>query len=97
MNVAMLQSLTDIQLGLHHRRGATNPEGSKSGARRRKRSSSISYDSEEPTRASSSSSHRNKRKRRYRNNSRDELKKVKPPTFDGELKNNKKPKLGFLG
>ena len=93
----MLQSLTDIQLGLHHKRGATNPEGSKSNARRRKRSSSGSFDSKESNVGSSSSSHENKRKRCYQNLSRDEFKKEMPPIFNGEIKNGQEAEAWLLG
>ena len=62
-------------------------EGSKSTTRGRKRYPSGSSNFEGSTGDSSSSSHKNKRKRRYRNSSCDEFKKVKPPTFDGEVKN----------
>ena len=59
----------------------------KSGTRRRKRSSSGSSDYEGSTGSSISSSHRNERKRRYQNHSRDEFKKARPPTFNGEINN----------
>ena len=74
-----------------------NLEGSRSGDRRRKRSSSGSYDSGGPTRGSSSSSHRNKRKWRYRNNSHDEFRKARPPTFNGEIKNDQEVEAWLLG
>ena len=72
-------------------------EGSKGNVKRRKRSSSGSSESEGSTRGLSSSSHREKRKRLYRNNSRDEFKKARPPTFNGEKRLDKQLKLGFLG
>ena len=66
---------------------AINPKGSRSGARRRKRSSNGSSDYQGSIGGSSSSSHRNERKRPYQNHSRDEFKKVRSPTFNGEIKN----------
>ena len=72
------------------------PEGNKSSTRRRRRTSSGSSDSEESSGDSSSSSHKRKRKRHHRDCSRDEFKKAKPPTFDGEVKTGQEAKLGFL-
>ena len=73
------------------------PEGSKSTVRRRKRSPSGSSNSEGSIKGSSSSSHRNKKERRYQNRSRDEFKKAKPPTFDGEVKNGQEAEAWLLG
>ena len=68
------------------RHGTVNPEGSKSGTRRRKRTSSGSCKSEESSGGSSSSSEKIKRKRCPGNDSQDEFKKAKPPTFNGDIK-----------
>ena len=76
---------------------AVNPKGSRSGARRRKRPSSGSSNFEGSTGDSSSSSHKNKKKRRYRNNSRDEFRKERPPTFNGEIKNSQEAEAWLLG
>ena len=73
------------------------PEGSKSNTRRRKRSLSGSSDSEGSTSGSISSSHKNERKRHYPNHSCDELKKVRPPTFKGEIKNGQEAEAWLLG
>ena len=97
LNVAMLQTLTDIQRRMNYGHRVVNPEGSKSSTRRRNRSSSGSSNSEGPTSDSSSSSHKNERKRRYKNHSGDEFKKARPPTFNGEIRMDKKLNLGFLG
>ena len=79
-------------------RRPTKIEGSKSSTgRRRRRSSSRSPDSEGSTEDSNSSSHREKRKRCYRNNSRDEFKKEKPPTFNGEIKPGQEAEAWLLG
>src|SRR5713226_8844764 len=86
LNAAMLQSLPDLQRKIDSGRGTTIPEGSKSSTRRRRRTSSGSSDSEESSGDSSSSSHRRKIKRHHRDRTRDEFKKAKPPTFDGEVK-----------
>ena len=58
---------------------------------------SESSDSQESIRDSSPSSHGNKRKRRYQNNSRDEFKKAKPPTFDGVVKYGQEVEAWILG
>ena len=86
LNAAMLQSLIDLQRKIDFGRGTTRPEGSKSNTRRRRRTSSGSSDSTESSGDSSSSSHKRKRKRHHRDRSRDEFKKGKTPTFDGEVK-----------
>ena len=56
-----------------------------------------SSDSEKPSGDSSSPSRRNQRRRRYKNNSRDEFKKSRPPTFNGEVKTGQEAGHGFLG
>ena len=76
---------------------ATNPEGSRSGAKRRNKSSSRSSDSKESTGGSSSSSRRDKRKRHYQNSSCDEFKKARPPTSNGEVKSSQEAKAWLLG
>ena len=65
LNVAMLQSLTDIQRRMNSGDWTMRPKGSKSTARGRKRSPSGSSDSEGSIGGSRSSSHENKRNRRY--------------------------------
>ena len=97
LNAAMLQSLTDLQRKIDSGPGTARPEGSKSSTRRRRRTSSGSSDSQESSGDSSSSSHKRKRQRHHRDHTRDEFKKDKPPTFDGEIKLDKRLKLGFLG
>ena len=92
----MLQSLTNLQRKIDSIRGTTKPKGSKSNTRRR-RTSSGSSDSEESSGDSSSSSHKGKRRRHHRDHSRDEFKKAKLPTFDGEVKTGQEAKFGFLG
>ena len=77
--------------------GTVRPEGSKSSTRRRRRTSSGSSDSEESSGDSSSSSHRRKRKRHHRDRSRDEFKKDKPPTLDGEIKTRQEAEAWLLG
>ena len=67
------------------------------GRRRRKRTSSGSSDSEETSVGSSSPSHKSKRKSHYRNSSRDEFKKAKPSTFNGEIKTSQEAKAWLLG
>ena len=74
-----------------------NPEGSKNTARRRKRSPSESYDFEGSTGDPISSSHENQRRKHYQNNSRDEFKKARPPTFNGEIKNGQEAEACLLG
>ena len=81
----MLQILTDIQRKMNFEDQIENPERSKNTARRRKRSPSESSDSEGSTRDSSSSSHENQRNRHYHNHSRDEFKKARPLTFNGDI------------
>ena len=88
--------MTDIQRWINFGHHAVNLEGSKNSARRRKRSSSGSSDSKGSTGGSSSSSPKNNKKRRYWNSSRDEFKKDKPPTFDGEVKNGQEVEALFL-
>ena len=63
------------------------PGGSKSSTRRRNRYPSEPSESKGSMRDSSSSFHGNERKSHYRNHSRDEFKKERPPTFNGEIKN----------
>ena len=87
LNAAMLQSLTDIHRRMNSRDRTVRLEGGKSDTRRRKRSPSESSKYEGSIGDSSSSSHENERKRRYKNHSRDEFKKARPPTFNGEIKN----------
>ena len=60
-------------------------------------SSSRSSDSKESIGSSSFSSHGRKRKRHYKNNSYGEFKKVKPPTFDGEVKYGQEAEAWLLG
>ena len=93
----MLQSLTDLQRKIYSGRGIARPEGSKSSTKRRRRTSSGSSDSEESNGDSSPSSHKRKRKRHHRDRSRDELKKAKPPTFDGEVKTGQEAEAWLLG
>ena len=73
------------------------PKGSKSSTRRRRRTSSGSSESEESNGDSSFSSHKRKRKRHHRDRSRDEFKKEKPPTFDGEVKTGQEDEAWLLG
>ena len=93
----MLQSLKDLQRKIDSRRGTTRPEGSKSSTRRRRRTSSGSSDSEESSGDISSSSHKINRKRHHRDRSRDEFKKAKPPTFDGEVRTGQEAEAWLLG
>ena len=95
MNAAILESLTDLQKKIDSERGTS--KGSKSSTRRRRRTFSGSSDSKESSGDSISSSHKRKRKRHHRDRSQDEFKKSKPPTFDGEVRADKRVKLGFLG
>ena len=97
LNAAMLQSLTELQRKIDSRRGTARPERSKSSTRRRRRISSGSSDSEESSRDTSSSSHKRKRRRHQRDSSRDEFKKAKPPTFDGEIKIGQEAEAWLLG
>ena len=97
LNKAMLQILTDIQGQMKYGYWAVRPEGSKSTARRRKRSHSGSSDSEGSTGGSGSTSHENQRKKHYQNRSRDEFKKARPPTFNGEIKSCQEAEAWLLG
>ena len=97
LNAAMLQSLTDLQRKIGSGRGIARPKGSKSSTRRRRRTSSGSSDSEESSRDSSSSSHKIKGRRHHRDRSQDEFKKVKPLTFDGEIKTRQEAEAWLLG
>ena len=97
LNATMLHSLTELQRKIDSGRGTARPKDSKSSTKRRRRNSSGSSDSEESSGDTSSSSHKRKRRRHHRDRSRDEFRKAKPPTFDGEIKRDKKLKLGFLG
>ena len=97
LNASMLQSLKDIQRWMNSGHRAVNPEGSKSSSRRRLRSSSGSSDFEGSTRVSISSSHRDKRKRRCQKCSRDEFKKARPPTFNGEVNTGQEAEAWLLG
>ena len=81
---------------MNYRHWAVNPEGSRSNVRRREMSSSGLSSPEGSIGGSSSSSRRNKRKRHYQNNSRDEFKKARLPTFSGEVKSGQEMKLCFL-
>ena len=93
----MLQSLTDLQRKIDSGQGTARPEGSKSSTRRKRRTPSGSSDSEESSRDSSFSSHKRKRKRHHRDRSRDEFKKEKRPTFDGEIKTGQEAEAWLLG
>ena len=93
----MLQSLTDLQRKIDSRRGTIRLEGSKSSTRRRRRTSSGSSDSKESSGDTSSSSHKRKRRRHHRDHSRDEFKKAKPPTFDGEIKTRQEAEAWLIG
>ena len=97
LNATMLQSLTDLQGKIDSGQGTARPEGSESSTRRRRRASSGSSDSEESSGDSSSYSHKRKRKRHHRDRSRDEFKKAKPPTFDGEVKTGQEAEAWLLG
>ena len=93
----MLKSLTDLQRKKDSGHGTVNPEGIKRNTRSRKRTSSGSSDSDESSGVLSSSSRKRKRKRRHRNSSRDEFKKAKPPTFNGEIKTGQEVEYWILG
>ena len=97
LNVAMLQSLTDLQRKIDSGKYMVKPEGSKSSTRRRRRTASRLFDSEEASGDSSSSSCKGKTKRHHRDRSRDEFKKAKPPTFDGEGETGKEAESWILG
>ena len=86
LNAAILERLTDLQKKIDSGWGTSRPEGSKSSTRRRRKTSSGSSDSKESNRDTSSFSHKRKRRRHHRDCSRDEFRKAKPPTFDGEIK-----------
>ena len=75
----------------------SGPEGSKNNTRRRRRNSSGSSDSEESSRDTSSSSRKSKIRRHHRDRSRDEFRKAKPPTFDGEIKIGQEAEAWLLG
>ena len=92
LNAAMLQSLTDLQ-----RKIDSGRKGSKSSTKRRRRNSSGSSDSEESSGDTSSSSRKKKIRRNHRDHSRDEFKKDKPPTFDGEIKTGQEAEAWLLG
>ena len=66
-------------------------------ARRRKRSPSDSPDCKGSTGYSSSYYHENKRRRHYQNHSRDEFKKERPPTFNGEVNIGQEVEAWLLG
>ena len=97
LNAAMLQSLTDLQRKIDSGQGTVKPEGSKSSTRRRTRNSSRSSGSKESNGDSRSSSHKGKIKRRHRDRSRDEFKKDKPPTFDGDINTRQGAEAWLLG
>ena len=97
LNAAMLQSLIELHKKIDLGQGTARPEGSKSSTRRRRRTSSGSSDSEESSGDSSFSSHKRKRKRHHRDRTRDEFKKSKPPTFDGEIKTGQEAEAWLLG
>ena len=89
--------MTDLQRKIDFGRGTTRPKGSKNSTRRRRRTSSGSSDSEESSGDSISPSRKGKRRRHHRDRSRDEFKKAKPPTFDGEVKSGQEAKAWILG
>ena len=93
----MLQSLTDLHRRIDSGRGTTRLEGSKSSTRRRRGTSNGSSDSEESNGDSSYSSHKRQRKRHRSDCSRDEFKKAKPPSFDGEVKTGQEVEAWILG
>ena len=86
LNADMLQSLIDLQRNKDYGQGIARLEGSKSSTRKRRKTSSGSSDFEESSGDTSSSSHKRKIIRHHRDRSRDEFKKAKSPTFDGEVK-----------
>ena len=77
-------------------RGTSRLEGSKSSTRRRRRNSSGPSDYKESNGDTISSSHNSKRRRHHRNRSRDEFRKAKPPTFDGEIKTRQEAEAWIL-
>ena len=93
----MLQSLTVLQGKIDLGQGIVKPKGSKSSTRRRRRTSSRASNSEESSGDSSSSSRKGKRKRHHRDRSPDEIKKAKPPAFDGEVKTGQEVEAWLLG
>ena len=93
----MLQILTDIMRKINSEGWTENLKGSKNTARIRKRSPGDSSDSEGSTGDSSSSSHDNQRRRHYQNHSRNEFKKARPPTFNGEVKTGQGAEAWLLG
>ena len=97
LNATMFQSLTDLQRNIDSGQGTIKPEGSKSGTRRRIRTASRSSNSEEASGDSISCSHKGKRKRHHRDLSRDEFKKAKTPTFNGEVKTGQEAEAWLLG
>ena len=97
MNAAILDSLIDLQKKIDSRRGTSRPKGSKSITRRRRRTLSGSFDSEESSGDTTSSSHKRKRTRHHRDFSRDEFRKAKPSTFDGEIKTGQEDEAWLLG
>ena len=92
----MLQSLTDLQRKMDSGRGIARPKGSKSSTRRRRRTYSGSSDSEASSKDTSSSPHK-KRRRHHGDHSRDEFRKAKPPTFDGEVNTGQEDETWLLG
>ena len=97
LNASILQSLTDLQKKIDSGRCTLRPKGSKSSIRRRRRTSSGSSDFEESSGDTSSYSHKRKRRRHHRDLSRDEFRKAKPPTFDGEIKTGQEVETWILG
>ena len=97
LNATMLQSLTELQRKIDSGQGTTRPEFSKSSTRRRRSTSSGSSDSKESNEDSSSPPRKTKRRRHHRDHSRDEFKKDKPPTFDGEIKIGQEAEAWLLG
>ena len=93
----MFQSFIDLQRKIYSGQGTARPKGSKSSTRRRRRTSSGSSDSEESSGDSSSPSCKGKIRRHHRDRSRDEFKKDKPPTFDGEVKIGQEAESWILG
>ena len=93
----MLHSLTDLQRKIDSGQGTVKPKGSKSSTRRRRMTSGRSSNFKESSEDSSSSSGKGKRKRHHRDYSRDEFKKVKPPTFDGDVKTGQEAEAWLLG
>ena len=93
----MLYRLTYLQKKIDSGQSTTRPEGSKSSTRRRRRTSSRSCDSEESSGDTSSSSHKRKRRRHHRDHSRDEFRKDKPPTFDGDIKTRQEAEAWLIG